>query len=135
MLTFFLSTSSTLYTTSCPGSLLCDLKVAVKDCSTTISSNCTVCSGDQKPWLGDTPKKFVVTNTYQLPYFVVSISHSKIVSLCQCSRSEGVTGITSEKINIFHKNICYDSSLDQSHQDGSNDGLQQMFSLRNKKSF
>ena len=33
------------------------------------------------------------------------------------------------------KNIFYDSSLDPSCRDGSNEGSQNMFSLRNKKNY
>ena len=31
--------------------------------------------------------------------------------------------------------ICFDPSLEPSHRDGSNDGSQRMFSLRNKKNY
>ena len=34
---------------------------------------------------------------------------------------------------FFHKNISCDPPLEPSHRDGSNDGSQHMFSLRNKK--
>ena len=37
--------------------------------------------------------------------------------------------------HIFHKNILCDPSLEPSHRDGSNEGSQYMFSLRNKKTF
>ena len=36
---------------------------------------------------------------------------------------------------FFHKSIFCDPSLEPSHRDGSNDGSQHMFSLRNKKNY
>ena len=36
-------------------------------------------------------------------------------------------------IHIFHKNIFSDTSLETSRRDGSTEGSQHMFSLRNKK--
>ena len=36
---------------------------------------------------------------------------------------------------ILHKNIFCDSSLEPSRRDGSNEGSQYMFSLRNKKNY
>ena len=39
-----------------------------------------------------------------------------------------------EQLTIFlHKNICCDPSLEPSYRDGSNEGSQHMFSLKNKK--
>ena len=35
----------------------------------------------------------------------------------------------------LHHNIFYDPSLEPSHRDGSNEGSQHMFSLRNKKNY
>ena len=35
--------------------------------------------------------------------------------------------------HILHKNILCDSSLEPSHRDGSDEGSQHMFSLRNEK--
>ena len=36
---------------------------------------------------------------------------------------------------IFHKNICYDPSLEPSHRDGSNEGSQCIFYFRNKENY
>ena len=52
----------------------------------------------------------------------------------QCSRQEGVTRIINGCLSsLLHKNIHCDPSLEPSRQDGSNEGSQCMFSLRNKK--
>ena len=36
---------------------------------------------------------------------------------------------------FFHQNLFCDPSLEPSRRDGSNEGLQHMFSLRNKKNY
>ena len=45
------------------------------------------------------------------------------------SSAPGITSI------FLHKNICFDPSLDPPHQEGSNEGSQHMFLLRNKKNY
>ena len=50
----------------------------------------------------------------------------------RCSRSGSNRDIL---MIIFHKNICYDPSLELCHRDGSNKGSQYMFSLVNTKNF
>ena len=62
-----------------------------------------------------------------------SIDSFSIVAVCQLRRGNR------DNLEIishnFHKNIFCDPSLEPSSQDGSNEGSQHMFSLRNKKKY
>ena len=46
-----------------------------------------------------------------------------------------VTGIFFGLVIFLHKNIFCDPSLELSHRDGSNEGSQHIFSLRNRKNY
>ena len=54
----------------------------------------------------------------------------------QSSRQEGVTGLIQRSFSYFSiKNIYYDSSLEPSRQDGSNEGSQYIFKCRNVENY
>ena len=62
------------------------------------------------------------------------ISDWRLLSCTQCSWSEGVTGTISGYFSLFrHLNICCDPPLEPSRRDGSNEGSQHMFLMRNQK--
>ena len=57
------------------------------------------------------------------------------IFLAELQVRKGNKGNLGKISHISQKNLFCDPSLEPSHRDGSNDGSQHMFSLRNKKNY